>query len=123
MIPWCTYTDPEVAHVGAYDGETITIPLADVDRAVVDEERDGFVRVHHDRGRLLGCTVVASRAGEMIGVATHALTHGASLADLGSTIHPYPTLNNAFRAAGDAYGRTRLTPRIRRLLRRYFRLF
>jgi pyruvate/2-oxoglutarate dehydrogenase complex dihydrolipoamide dehydrogenase (E3) component len=124
VIPWCTYTDPEVAHVGAYGGETtITIPLADVDRAVVDEERDGFVRVHHDRGRLRGCTVVASRAGEMIGIVTHALTHGAGLADLGSTIHPYPTLNNAFRAAGDAYARTRLTPPIRRLLRRYFRLF
>ena len=123
VIPWCTYTDPEVAHVGAYGGETITIPLADVDRAVVDEEPDGFVRVHHQRGRLLGCTVVASRAGEMIGVATHALTHGASLAALGSTIHPYPTLNNAFRAAGDAYGRTRLTPRIRRVLKLYLRLF
>ena len=123
VIPWCTYTDPEVAHVGVYDGDTITIPLTEVDRAVVDEERDGFVRVHHDRGRLLGCTVVASRAGEMIGVATHALTHGASLADLGSTIQPYPTLNNAFRAAGDAYGRTRLTPGIRRGLKRYFRLF
>jgi pyruvate/2-oxoglutarate dehydrogenase complex dihydrolipoamide dehydrogenase (E3) component len=123
VIPWCTYTDPEVAHVGAYGGETITIPLAEVDRAVVDEERDGFVRVHHDRGRLLGCTVVASRAGEMIGVATHALTHGASLADLGSTIQPYPTLNNAFRAAGDVYGRSRLTPGVRRLLQRYFRLW
>jgi pyruvate/2-oxoglutarate dehydrogenase complex dihydrolipoamide dehydrogenase (E3) component len=123
VIPWCTYTDPEVAHVGAYGGETITIPLADVDRAVVDEERDGFVRVHHDRGRLLGCTVVASRAGEMIGVATHVLTHGARLADLGSTIQPYPTLNSAFRAAGDAYGRSRLTPRVRRLLQRYFRLW
>ena len=132
VIPWCTYTDPEVAHVGCYEEEakcagrrveTITIPLGDVDRAVVDEERDGFVRVHHERGRLLGCTVVASRAGEMIGVATHALTHGASLSDLGSTIHPYPTLNNAFRAAGDAYARTRLTPRLRRMLKRYFRLF
>jgi pyruvate/2-oxoglutarate dehydrogenase complex dihydrolipoamide dehydrogenase (E3) component len=123
VIPWCTYTDPEVAHVGACDGEAITIPLSDVDRAVVDEEPDGFVRVHHERGRLLGCTVVASRAGEMIGVATHALTHGASLTELGSTIHPYPTLNSAFRAAGDAYGRTRLTPAVRRVLRRYFRLF
>ena len=123
VIPWCTYTDPEVAHVGAYDGETITIPLTEVDRAVVDEEPEGFVRVHHHRGRLLGCTVVASRAGEMIGVATHALTHGASLSALGSTIHPYPTLNNAFRAAADAYGRTRLTPGVRQLFRRYFRLF
>jgi pyruvate/2-oxoglutarate dehydrogenase complex dihydrolipoamide dehydrogenase (E3) component len=123
VIPWCTYTDPEVAHVGTSDGEPITIPLSEVDRAVVDEECDGFVRVHHDGGRLLGCTVVASRAGEMIGVATHALTHGASLAELGSTIHPYPTLNNAFRAAGDAYARSRLTPLVRRALRRYFRLF
>lgn len=132
VIPRCTYTDPEVAHVGAHEKEavqagrrvtTITIPLADVDRAVVDEERDGFVRIHHERGRLLGCTVVASRAGEMIGVAAHALTHGARLADLGSTIQPYPTLNNAFRAAGDAYARTRLTPPVRGLLRRYFRLF
>jgi pyruvate/2-oxoglutarate dehydrogenase complex dihydrolipoamide dehydrogenase (E3) component len=94
-----------------------------VDRAVVDEDTDGFVRVHHDRGRLLGCTIVASRAGEMIGVVIHALTHGPSLRDLGATIHPYPTLNNAFRAAGDAYARTRLTPRLRRILPRYFRLF
>ena len=69
-------------------------------------------------GRLLGCT-----AGEMIGVATYALTHGARLADLGSTIHPYPTLNHAFRAAGDAHGRTRLTPALRRRLQRYFVLF
>ena len=122
IIPWCTYTDPEVAHVGTYDGDTITIPLAGVDRAVVDEETDGFVRVHHERGRLRGCTVVASRAGEMIALATHALTHGASLDDLGSTIHPYPTLTNAFRAAGDAYRRTRLTPRVRQLLAGYFRL-
>ena len=132
VIPWCIYTDPEVAHVGIDEAEarrtrrrvdTITIPLADVDRAVVDEERDGFVRIHHERGRLLGSTIVASRAGEMIGVATHALTHGASLGALGATIHPYPTFNNAFRAAGDAYGRTRLTPRLRRLLQQYFRLF
>jgi hypothetical protein len=49
------------------------------------------------------------------------MTHGASLRDLGATIHPYPTLNNAFRAAGDAYNRGRLTPRVRRLLRQYFR--
>jgi pyruvate/2-oxoglutarate dehydrogenase complex dihydrolipoamide dehydrogenase (E3) component len=122
VIPWCTYTDPEVAHVGAYDGDIITIPLSEVDRAVVDDATDGFVRVHHERGRLRGCTVVASRAGEMIAVATHALTHGASLADLASTIHPYPTLNNAFRAAGDAYNRARLKPWLRGALKRYFSL-
>jgi len=132
VIPWCTYTDPEVAHVGLYEDEarrqgrrveTITIPLDSVDRAVVDDERDGFVRVHHERGRLLGCTIVSSRAGEMIGLAAHALTHGASLGDLGSTIHAYPTQNNAFRMAGDAYRRSRLTPLARRVLTRYFRWF
>jgi pyruvate/2-oxoglutarate dehydrogenase complex dihydrolipoamide dehydrogenase (E3) component len=132
VIPWCTYTDPEVAHVGLYEEEarrsgrrveTITVALDEVDRAVVDDEREGFVRVHHERGKLLGCTVVSSRAGEMIGVATHALTHGASLGDLGSTIQPYPTQNNAFRAAGDSYRRARLTPLARNILARYFRLF
>ena len=131
VIPWCTYTDPEVAHVGwhaeaarrkGHHVQTITVPLADVDRAVVDEELEGFVRVHHERGRLLGCTVVSSRAGEMIALPAQALRHGASLNDLGATIHPYPTLTSAFRAAGDVYRRSRLTPRVRALLRRYFRL-
>jgi pyruvate/2-oxoglutarate dehydrogenase complex dihydrolipoamide dehydrogenase (E3) component len=131
VIPWCTYTDPELAHVGwhaeaarrhGHTVETVTVRLDDVDRAVVDEERDGFVRVHHERGRMLGCTVVASRAGDMIGLPTYALRRGGSLDDLGATICPYPTETNAFRAAADAYRRTRLTPRARAWLRRYFRL-
>ena len=80
MIPLFTYTDPEVAHVGQYEDEarsagrrveTITIPLTDVDRAVIDDEPDGFVRIHHERGRLLGCTVVVSRAG--VGSGDHSL--------------------------------------------------
>jgi hypothetical protein len=71
---------------------------------------------------LLGCTVVSSRAGEMIAVATEALMRGATLNDLAATIHPYPTQTAAFRAAGDAYRRTRLTPRVRAILKQYFRL-
>ena len=131
VIPWCTYTDPELAHVGmsaeaarrqGRSVETVTVPLDEVDRAVVDDERDGFVRVHHTRGRMLGCTVVAPRAGDMIGVAAYALRRGASLDDLGATIFPYPTTTNAFRTAADAYRRTRLTPRVRAWLHRYFRL-
>jgi len=131
VIPWCTYTDPEVAHVGQYADEarqrghqveTVTIRFDEVDRAVVDEERDGFVRVHHERGRLLGCTVVASRAGDMIALPASALRRRATLDDLGATITPYPTASNAFRAAADAWRRTRLTPRVRGWLARYFRL-
>jgi pyruvate/2-oxoglutarate dehydrogenase complex dihydrolipoamide dehydrogenase (E3) component len=131
VIPWCTYTDPELAHVGWYaeaarqqghNVETVTVGFDEVDRAVVDEERDGFVRVHHERGRLLGCTVVASRAGDMIGLPAYALRRRASLDEVGATIFPYPTATNAFRTAADAYRRTRLTPRVRAWLERYFRL-
>ena len=129
VIPRCTYTHPELAHVGLSAEaarrqggvETVTVPLDEVDRAVVDEERDGFVRVHHNRGRMLGCTVVAPRAGDVIGLAAYALRRGASLDDLGATIFPYPTTTNAFRTAADAYRRTRLTPRVRAWLQRYFR--
>lgn len=130
VIPWCTYTDPEIAHVGLYEAEarqkghdvkTITVGLSDVDRAVLDEEPEGFVRVHHERGRLLGCTIVASHAGEMIAEAAYALTHGGTLNDLSSTIHPYPTQTEALRKAGDQYRRTLLTPRVRTLMKRYFR--
>lgn len=130
-VPWCTYTDPEVAHVGlsAEDAEkrrpevqTISISLSDVDRAVLDDEAQGFVRIHHDRGRLLGCTIVAAHAGEMIGQATGAIARGATLNDFSSTIYAYPTQAEALRKAGDAYRRTRLTPRVRRSLERYFRL-
>ncbi len=129
VIPWCTYTDPEVAHVGAYEAEareqqrrveTITIPMTEVDRAVVDDDGDGFVRVHHERGRLLGCTIVSPYAGEMIAEAAYALTHGGTLSDFSSTIHPYPTRADALRLTGDAYRRTLLTPRLRRWLERYF---
>lgn len=128
-IPWVTYTDPEVAHVGvsasdvqASDGRlhTITVPLSDIDRAVVDEEADGFVRVHHERGRLRGCTIVARHAGEMIGEAVYSITRGGTLSALSSTVHPYPTQAEALRKAGDLYRRQSLTPRVRAWLARYF---
>ncbi len=130
VIPWCTYTDPEVAHVGLYEQEarrrghdvqTITVELAEIDRAVIDDDTDGFVRVHHERGRLLGCTIVASHAGELIGEATFALTHRHTLSDLSSTIHPYPTQAEALRKAGDQYRRSLLTARVRGFMERYFR--
>lgn len=130
VIPWCTYTDPEVAHVGMYEAEarakghdvqTITIEMADVDRSVLDDEAEGFVRVHHERGRLLGCTIVASHAGDLIGEAAYAVTHGGSLGDLAATIHPYPTQAEALKKAGDAYRRGSLTPFVKQWLERYFR--
>lgn len=129
VIPWVTYTDPEVAQVGASAEDaggaggrlaTITIPLSDVDRAIVDDATDGFVRVHHEGGRLRGCTIVAPHAGEMIAEAAYALTHGGTAAGLSATIHPYPTYAEALRKAGDAYRRQSVTPALGRWLERYF---
>jgi pyruvate/2-oxoglutarate dehydrogenase complex dihydrolipoamide dehydrogenase (E3) component len=130
-MPWCTYTDPEVAHVGWYEREarekglrvaTLTVGLGELDRAILDEDREGFVRVHHVKGKLVGCTIVAAHAGEMIGEAAYCVTHGGSLGDLSATIHPYPTVSEGLRKAGDAYRRTLLTPALRRWFERYFRL-
>jgi pyruvate/2-oxoglutarate dehydrogenase complex dihydrolipoamide dehydrogenase (E3) component len=118
VVPWCTYTDPEIAHVGANGGpRTFTVRLEEVDRALLDGESEGFARIHADgRGRILGGTIVARHAGEMIGELSLAMTHGLGLEDLSRTIHPYPTQAEALRKLGDAWMRTRLTPRARRLL-------
>jgi pyruvate/2-oxoglutarate dehydrogenase complex dihydrolipoamide dehydrogenase (E3) component len=125
-IPWCTYTDPEIAHVGlhAREAETRGIavdtylrPFTEVDRAVVDGEEDGFVKVNVRRGtdKIVGATIVARHAGEMINELTLAMTAGVGLGRLASVIHPYPTQAEAIRQTGDMYNRTRLTPRVRRL--------
>jgi len=129
VIPWCTYTDPEVAHVGLYEDEakqrgfnvrTLAIPLSEVDRAVLDEQTEGFARVHLDErnGRILGATMVASQAGEMIGEMALAMTAGLSIGTVAKTIHPYPTQTEAWKRLGDAWNRTRLTPRVRAILER-----
>lgn len=125
-IPWCTYTDPEIAHVGlsAHDAakqgialQTFCIPMAEVDRALTDGEEDGFVKIHvkHGTDQILGATIVARHAGEMINEITLAMTTKIGLGTLSSVIHPYPTQAEAIRKAGDAYNRTRLTPFVKKL--------
>ncbi len=120
-MPWCTYTDPEIAHVGLYEKEaqergipvqTFVQKLIDVDRAVLDGETDGFVKVHVRKGtdQILGATVVARHAGEMISELTLAMVGRLGLKTLARTIHPYPTQAEAIKKVGDAYNRTRLTP-------------
>lgn len=126
-IPWCTYTDPEVAHVGMYERDaaekgvavtTLTVALADVDRARLDGETAGFARVHLARGtdRILGATIVARHAGEMISELSLAITNGLGLGAIAKTIHPYPTQAEAIKKLADAYNRTRLTPFVKKLL-------
>jgi pyruvate/2-oxoglutarate dehydrogenase complex dihydrolipoamide dehydrogenase (E3) component len=129
-LPWCTYTAPEIAHVGLYEREarergvaveTFVQELSDVDRAVLDGETDGFVKVHVRKGtdRILGATVVARHAGEMISELTLAMAGGLGLGTLARTIHPYPTQAEAIKKVADAYNRTRLTPFVKRLFEKW----
>ena len=126
VVPWCTFTDPEVAHVGLTAAQaeargvkatTLTVALTDVDRCVLDGESEGFARVHLRRGTdtILGATIVGRHAGEMIAELALAMTAGLGLGVIGRTIHPYPTRTEAVRKLADAWSRTRLTPTLRRL--------
>jgi len=132
-IPWCTYTDPEIAHVGLYEADarqrgievdTYKQEMAEVDRAVLDGETVGFVKVHVRRGsdQIVGATIVASHAGEMISELTAAIAAGVGLGKLGDVIHPYPTQADAIRRAAGLYSRTRLTPFVAGLMKRWFAL-
>jgi pyruvate/2-oxoglutarate dehydrogenase complex dihydrolipoamide dehydrogenase (E3) component len=122
VIPWATYTDPEVAHVGITaddarrraDLRTWTVSFSDVDRAILDGATEGFVRVHADgKGRIGGATIVAPHAGEMIGEMSLAMTAGLTLGALARTVHPYPTQSEGWKKLGDQWNRSRLTPRVR----------
>jgi len=128
VIPRVTYTDPEVAHVGKSPSQleaegvnfnTIKIVMERVDRALTDEETEGFVKIYHQKGsdKILGATMVATHAGEMISEITCAMVNNIGLNGLSSVIHSYPTQAEAIRKVADAYRRTLLTPNSRKLLR------
>ncbi|MGM0455614.1 MAG: FAD-dependent oxidoreductase, partial [Cyanobacteriota bacterium] len=128
VMPWVTYTDPEVAHVGLYEGEAqekgietemIKIGFEDLDRAIADGETDGFLKVLHekDSDKILGATMVSRHAGESISEITTAMVGGLGLKTLSSVIHPYPTQAECIRKAADAYKRTQLTGTTKKLLK------
>jgi pyruvate/2-oxoglutarate dehydrogenase complex dihydrolipoamide dehydrogenase (E3) component/uncharacterized membrane protein YdjX (TVP38/TMEM64 family) len=130
IMPWCTYTDPEIAHVGyyekdaraaGYDVATISQSLSEVDRAILDGEDGGFARVHYDKktGRILGGTIVARHAGEMLGELTLAMVAKQGVGILSSTIHSYPTQAEVLRKIGDAYMRSKLTPTVKQIFNKW----
>jgi pyruvate/2-oxoglutarate dehydrogenase complex dihydrolipoamide dehydrogenase (E3) component len=132
VIPRATYTDPEIAHVGLQEHEarergitvdTYTRQFSEVDRAICDGEEEGFVKIHVKKGRdeILGATIVARHAGEMISEISVTMAAKMGLGRLASVIHPYPTQAEAIRQCGDAYNRTRLTPTIKNLFRRWLK--
>ena len=124
VIPWCTYTSPELARVGLNQQEalqqarkvtTVQLDFSQLDRAVLEGHPEGFARVHLRPGsdRILGATIVGQHAGELISEITLAMTNRLGLGAIGRTIHPYPTWSDAVRKLADQYNRTRLTPRVK----------
>ena len=133
VVPRCTYTSPEVAHVGldrreaeqrGIDVDVIDVQLEENHRALLDGEEDGFLRVLLQRGsdRVLGATVVAAGAGDLIAPLTLAVTHRLGLSKFTSTILPYPTRAEVLKRAANQWRRTRLSPTVQRVLARWFRL-
>ena len=133
LVPWATYTAPEVAHVGLYEKDlqerniayaTFKREFQHVDRAIVDGETEGFVKIHvaKAKGQILGATIVGSHAGDMISEISVAMQAGMGLGQLASVIHPYPTVAEAIRQCGDAYNRERMTPTIEGLFHKFMAL-
>lgn len=131
VIPWTVYTDPEIAHVGLFDYEAeeqgvavdnFMVNIEDTDRGRTDGEA-GFVQITVKKGtdKILGATIIARHAGEMINEVTLAMRSGIGLRAIASTIHPYPTQAEAIKKAAEAWNRTRLTPLIASLLKKLLR--
>ena len=131
IMPWCTFTEPEVAHAGMYEKdakengievETYTYKLDEVDRAILDGEDEGFARVHVQKGtdKIVGATVVAAHAGDIISEFTLAMKAGLGLKTLASTIHPYPTQGEVVKKVANAWRKTTFTSRQKSILSKWY---
>lgn len=130
VMPWCTYTEPEIAHVGLYERDaeekgleidTYRVGIAEANRAVTDGQEEGLVKVHVKRGtdRIVGATIVAAHAGDLITQLTMAIQHEVGLGAFTNVIYPYPTQGEAIKRAAGAFTRTRLTDTVKRLFERW----
>jgi pyruvate/2-oxoglutarate dehydrogenase complex dihydrolipoamide dehydrogenase (E3) component len=130
VIPWATFTDPEVARVGLNEleakekgiaCEVTRYGLEDLDRAIADEDARGFVKVLTVPGkdRILGATIVGAHAADMIAEFVLAMRHGLGLKKILGTIHVYPTLSEANKYAAGAWQRAHVPHRLLALAERY----
>jgi pyruvate/2-oxoglutarate dehydrogenase complex dihydrolipoamide dehydrogenase (E3) component len=131
IMPWCTFTDPEIAHVGLYEEEakskgieveTHTYPLREVDRAVLDGETTGFAKLHIRKGsdKIIGATIAGARAGDLISELSVLMRAGAGAKVLAGTIHPYPTQAEVNKKAANLWRKARFTERQKSLLKKWF---
>jgi pyruvate/2-oxoglutarate dehydrogenase complex dihydrolipoamide dehydrogenase (E3) component len=113
-IPWCTYCSPEIAHIGmsvreagerAIAVKSYTVMMQDVDRAITDGQDDGFVKVYVREGSdtIIGATIVAARASEMINEMSVIMSAGIGMRQLANIVHAYPAQSDAIRLAAMAY--------------------
>jgi pyruvate/2-oxoglutarate dehydrogenase complex dihydrolipoamide dehydrogenase (E3) component len=131
VVPWCTYTAPEIAHVGMYEKDaaakgiavdTLTVPLTEVDRPILEGEDEGFLRVHLKQGtdEILGATLVADHAGDMLPELCLAMTKKIGLGAIAAVIHPYPTQAEIIKKAADTWRRGKLTPTVKKIFGWWF---
>jgi len=129
-MPWCTYTQPEIAHVGLYerdakekniDVDFYKFNLSENDRAIAEGKANGFVKVMVKKGsdQILGATIVASNAGDMISEITTAMKAKLGLGGIAGVIHPYPTQAEAIKRVSGMYNKTRLTPFVAKILKKW----
>jgi len=131
IMPWCTFTEPEVAHVGMYEKdarekglevETYTCKLDEVDRAILDGEEEGFARIHIQKGtdKIVGATIVAAHAGDMISEFSVLMKAGAGAKTLAGTIHPYPTQAEVNKKVVNLWRKAHFTPWTKNILMKLF---
>jgi pyruvate/2-oxoglutarate dehydrogenase complex dihydrolipoamide dehydrogenase (E3) component len=130
VLPWVTYTDPEVAHVGLTEAmaaeqgvsfDAVRYDIAHLDRAITESAAKGFVKllVSPGKDRILGATIVAHNAGEMLAEYVLAMKHGIGLNKLLGTIHAYPTMAEANKYAAGEWKKANKPERLLALARRY----
>ncbi len=132
VIPWCTYTDPELARVGLSENEAKVSGTAfnvyrfgfdDIDRARAESETEGFAKIVTDRrGKLLGAGIAGPHAGELIAEYALALSQGLRAKDLSGVVHAYPTFAQINRRVADQRMKQGLTPASKRWIQRIFGL-
>ena len=132
VVPWCTYTDPELARVGVSETEArkqglahrvYRFPFDEIDRARAEDEMEGFAKLVTDpHGKIIGAAIVGAHAGELIAECVLAMSKGLKAGDLSAAIHTYPTLAQVSRRAADQRQKESLTPASKLWIQRIFGL-
>ncbi|MFT7311342.1 MAG: pyruvate/2-oxoglutarate dehydrogenase complex dihydrolipoamide dehydrogenase (E3) component [Paracoccaceae bacterium] len=117
-IPWATYTDPELAHVGLTEAqaqkahgralEIVRFPYHENDRAIAEGKTKGLIKVMIVKGRPVGASIVGAQAGELIGMWAMAIANKLKISAIANTVLPYPTLSEVNKRAAGAYFSPRL---------------